>query len=353
MTIPKTENAIRPLKSIPMRPSFHPRLINDPFSDPGLFIPFLFEKRALMFDLGELQTLSSRDLLKVSHVFVTHSHMDHFIGFDTLLRVCLGREKELHLYGPPDFFSHMEGKLAGYTWNLLNEYENDFSLKVKEVHPGKILSRIYVSRDRFRPKERETEEPFSGILLKEPAFRVEAALLDHRVPCLGLSLVENFYVNIKKEGLKNLGLTVGPWINRFKNALYEKEDLDADFPVIWEEKGAVVREKRFVLGDLANEIALISPGQKITYVTDVIGSPENKDKIIELAKDADHLFIEAAFMDHDKDVAREKYHLTTREAGELAREACVKQFTAFHFSPRYIHRDEDIQEEVMEAYLKD
>ena len=105
-----------------MRPSFHPRLINDPFSDPGLFIPFLFEKRALMFDLGDLSSLSSKDLLKVSHVFVTHTHMDHFIGFDTLLRTLLGRDKTLHLFGPPDFFQHVEGKLAGYTWNLVSEF---------------------------------------------------------------------------------------------------------------------------------------------------------------------------------------------------------------------------------------
>ena len=62
---------------VKMRPSFTPRLINDPFSDPGLFVPFLFEKRALMFDLGDLHALSPRDLLKVTHVFVTHSHMDH------------------------------------------------------------------------------------------------------------------------------------------------------------------------------------------------------------------------------------------------------------------------------------
>ena len=190
-----------------MRPSFHPRLINDPFSDPGLFIPFLFEKRALMFDLGDLSSLSPKDLLKVSHVFVTHTHMDHFIGFDTLLRTLLGRDKTLHLFGPPDFFQHVEGKLAGYTWNLVSEYENDFVLKVNEVHQDRIYTKTYICQDRFQPKNAPSSRLFSGNLLEEPSFSVHGVLLDHRIPCLGLALTENFYVNIVKEGLKELGFS--------------------------------------------------------------------------------------------------------------------------------------------------
>ena len=335
-----------------MKPSFHPRLINGPFSDPGLFIPFLFERRALVFDLGELQPLSARDLLKISHAFVTHTHMDHCIGFDHLLRILLGREKELHVFGPPDFFSRVEGKLSSYTWNLVAEYENDFNLKVTEVHQGKTLTRVYSCRDLFSFQETVTYESSSGILLKEPAFYVEGMLLDHRVPCLGLSLVESFSVNIIKEGIKKLELSVGPWINRFKKALYEKDSPDGEFIVTWNERGAGIREKRFILGDLAAKIAQISPGQKITYITDVIASPENRDKIIKLAEGADQLFIEAAFLECDRETAREKYHLTAREAGEIARDAGVKSFTLFHFSPRYTHMAEEIQREAMEAFLR-
>jgi ribonuclease Z len=334
-----------------MRPSFHPRLINDPFSDPGLYIPFLFEKRALMFDLGNLTSLASKDLLKIEHVFVTHTHMDHFIGFDTLLRLFLGRDKVLHLYGPPGFFKNIEGRLSGYSWNLVREYDYNFILKVTEVHGQITIARTYACREGFAPQETVIQEPFSAQLLRTPAFYVEAALLDHRIPCLGLSLVENFYVNIIKEGLKRLGLEIGPWINEFKKALYDKVDLSAPFSVVWKEKGRPAREKVFILGELSKEIARTSPGQKIAYVTDVAGSPENRAIILKLAKGAEHLFIEAAFMDSDKDTARKKHHLTAREAGELAGEAGVKRFTLFHFSPRYTHREDELQKEAMDAFL--
>jgi len=335
-----------------MRPSFHPRLVNDPFSDPGLFIPFLFEKRALMFDLGELTVLSSKDLLKVSHVFVTHTHMDHFIGFDTLLRILLGRDKTLHLFGPPGFFRHVEGKLAGYAWNLVSEYENDFVLKVNEVHQDKIRTKEYICQDRFQPKKASSSRPFSGTLLEEPSFSVHGVLLDHRIPCLGFALNENFYVNIIKEGLRELGLPVGAWLNRFKAAIYQEESPHSDFVVSWEEKGKTTREERFVLGELAQRIARISPGQKIAYITDVVATPENFRKIIALAKEANPLFIEAAFLERDKDMALKKYHLTAREAGVIAGKAGVKSFKLFHFSPRYKHRADDLEREAKEAYEK-
>ncbi|MGD8471853.1 MAG: ribonuclease Z, partial [Desulfobacteraceae bacterium] len=105
-----------------MRPRFHPRLINGPFEDPGLYISFLFEKRAIIFDLGDTLPLAARDLLKISHAFITHTHVDHFIGFDRVLRIALGREKKLHLYGPRGFLKNTEGKLAAYSWNLVKNY---------------------------------------------------------------------------------------------------------------------------------------------------------------------------------------------------------------------------------------
>ena len=74
-----------------MKPQFQTELLNGPFEDPVLFVDFLFEKRALLFDIGNIRGLATRKILRVTDVFVTHTHMDHFNDFDWLLRICLGQ----------------------------------------------------------------------------------------------------------------------------------------------------------------------------------------------------------------------------------------------------------------------
>ena len=102
-----------------MRPNLHPFLVNGRFGDPALFIEMLHQRGAMLFDLGDLTPLSARDLLRVESVFVSHMHMDHFIGFDALLRVNVGREKLIRMFGPEGFCECVYHKLQGYAWDLL------------------------------------------------------------------------------------------------------------------------------------------------------------------------------------------------------------------------------------------
>ena len=331
-----------------MPPSLHPRLVNGPFEDPGLFVPFLFENRAVLFDLGDNSALSSRDILKISHVFVTHTHMDHFVGFDRLVRLLLGREKSLHLYGPEGFIKNVEGKLAGYSWNLVENYSNRFVLKITEVRPDRLLTAQYPCQNRFDAGEKSVINPFSGPLLEESALTVSSVILDHSLPCLGFSINERFHVNIIKGQVTALGLEIGPWLKRFKRALFDGQQPDSDFTVDYGRDSQ--KKKTFLLKDLARKIATITPGQKVTYITDAVGSRKNLDRIVDFAKGCDHLFIEAAFLDTHKEIAKAKYHLTARQAGTIAGLSDAKQFTIFHFSPRYMGQEHLLQDEAVNAY---
>jgi ribonuclease Z len=329
-----------------MRPRFHPRLINGPFEDPGLYIPFLFENRAIIFDLGDTLPLRARELLKISHAFITHTHVDHFIGFDRVLRISLGRDKNLHLYGPPGFFKNVEGKLAAYSWNLIKNYPYCLGLHLTEVHREYLLTREYLCQNEFIPARKAARKPFKDVIYEEPAFKISVAVLDHSIPCLGLAIKERFHVNINKDRLASLGLQTGPWLTEFKKALYEGRNSESEFEV----KSGNGEIQRFRLNELANQVALVTPGQKIVYIADVAYNPKNQDKIISLAKDADHLFIEAGFLEVHQNIAAEKHHLTARQAGTLAARAGAKQFTIFHFSPRYVGQENLLYQEANEAY---
>lgn len=334
-----------------MKPLFHVKLVNDPFYDPVLFIRFLHQSRAMLFDLGDISNLSTREILKITHILVSHTHMDHFVGFDTLLRIFLGRNKKLYLFGPEGFLKNIEGKLSGYTWNLVSEYVTDFNIIANELHTNHVVERVYACNKKFSPITKTTST-FDGTLLKEPAFCVKAIILDHRIPCLAFSIIENFHVNINKEKLKKLNLPVGPWLSRFKEEIYKNKDAEMDFTVTWEERGKIIREEKISFQNLIKDIAIITPGQKITYVTDVVGSKENIEKIIEFSIGSDILFIEAPFLDREKELAKKKFHLTAKQAGMIARMAQVKQLITFHFSPRYYENPDELKKEAMVEFRK-
>jgi len=105
-----------------MNPSFSSYLVNDCFGDPGVYVEVRWSKRALLFDVGQNDSLGSTRLLRATDIFVSHTHMDHFIGFDAVVRVALGRGKTLRVFGPPGVTENISGKLRGYTWNLVDGY---------------------------------------------------------------------------------------------------------------------------------------------------------------------------------------------------------------------------------------
>jgi ribonuclease Z len=326
------------------------RLVNEPFGEAALYLDLRFARRALLFDLGDLTPLAPRNLLRVSHAFVSHTHMDHFSGFDRLLGIRLGREPPVRLYGPPGFADRVEHKLGAYTWNLVPDNPTDFVISALELHAGRLaVAAEFHSRDAFRRRTVAAPDLPEGVLLDEDEFKVMAVTLDHGTPSLAFALEEKLQVNVWKDRLRGLGLPVGPWLREFKDAVRRGCPDNQVFTVSWK-AGGTSREVRIPLGDLKAEVLRVAPGAKLAYVVDAAYHEANASRIVALARGADVLFVEAVFLAADAAIAAERRHLTAAQAGALARAAGVKRVVPFHFSPRYRGREEQLREEVADAF---
>jgi ribonuclease Z len=320
-------------------------MVNDPFGDPALYVEVLWEHRALLFDLGDIRALRPAKALKVSHAFVSHTHIDHFIGFDALLRVMLNREKVLKVFGPPGFLANVQGKLAGYTWNLTADYP--FSVEAAEIHEDRVLTRSFHCQERFVPGEEESKA-FKEILEEDGRITVRASHLDHLVPSLAFALEERFHINIHKERVTQMGFSIGPWLQDLKAALWreEKDEFLLQVPCLEKED----RQVKEIPLERLRKLVTITPGQKIAYVADCQYNEKNIKRVLKLVAGADVFFCEAAFLDRDRERAKERAHLTARQAGELAREAKVKRLEIFHFSPKYEKEAKALYREAEEAF---
>jgi ribonuclease Z len=325
-----------------MRPILHPSLVNNRFGDPALYVETLFEKRAILFDLGDISALPVRKIHRLEHIFVSHTHIDHFIGFDHLLRILVGRSKTIKLYGPDGFIDHVHHKLRAYRWNLVDRFAADLIFVATEVNSSLATETV-----RFRLKNAFAVEavgtgPISeGLLYREPAFRISTAVLEHRTPCLAFAVEETAHVNIWKNRLAELGLPVGPWLRELKRAVIENRSDD--------DLVRIGSDRAMRLGELRCAVT-ITPGQKIGYVTDAADTAANRGAIIRLVAHADLLFIEAAFAAEDTALAAERAHLTTIAAGSIARQAGVRRVEPFHFSPRYAGEEARLLSEVQATF---
>jgi ribonuclease Z len=320
-----------------MKPSFHASAVNGPFQDPSIFIRIIRENRAMLFDAGDIGTLSPGSLLKITEVFISHTHIDHFIGFDMLLRAVLRREVPLKIFGPANIISCVEGKLKGYTWNLIRDYP--LEIEVFEVR-GPMLSHASFHAAHSFQRVDNPDREFNGTLIEDPLFTIKGLELSHQIPVMAYSLQEAFHINIDKAALGGLGLPVGAWLSTFKKAIRAGAP---DTTVI------DVSGRPYSMAELM-QVARITRGQKVSFVTDIAPVDENIEKAVRFVSGSDVLFCEAYFLERDRDRAYERHHLTAALAGRIAREANAGSLELIHFSPKYTHCMDEVYDEAMREF---
>ncbi len=325
-----------------MKSSLRPSLVNGPFQDPALFVALRWQGDALLFDLGRIDRLGPGNCLRLTHVFVSHTHMDHFMGFDYLLRLTLPRERELTFCGPPGLIANVSGKLAGYTWNLTESYT--LCLNVIERHDDRLVRARFRAASGFVCESMGEELAPPGELIAEPSFRVTTATLNHRIPCLAFRVGEPRHLNVRTDALERMGVRPGPWLSRLKAALRAGRE---DEPIAIPEIATPPR----TAGELKRELIVEQSGQQIAYVVDTLFDAANASRIVDLARDVHVLYAEARFLHADRAEAESRYHLTARQAGFLARAAGVRRLEVFHFSPRYQGMAQEFYTEARAEYL--
>jgi ribonuclease Z len=148
-------------------------------------------------------------------------------------------------------------------------------------------------------------------------------------------------VNVWRTRLEARGLPTGPWLAALKAAVLAGAP---DATPIPQPDGAPPQS----LGTLRDMVE-VTPGERLAYLTDLADTPANRAAAITLARDADILFIEAPFAAADAAHALDRRHLTTRAAGEIARDAGARRIEPFHFSPRYEDAEARLLAEVFAA----
>lgn len=327
-----------------MRSVFFPQLVNGPFGDPALYVRIAHRGEAVLFDCGELLTLSQREYLKLRAVFLSHHHIDHVAGFLTLLRALLYSERPLLVFGPPGTTERIGHHLAAITWNLTAGYP--FVLDVREWgEPAGRRVRFLADRGFVGEKPESFFCP-GGQLHATPAWRVRAVPLTHGdITSLGFLLEEPLHVAIHGDALAREGFRPGPWLTHLKDLVRKGEEKKRmEVPLV---AGGI---RKWTVRELARRITHTEPGMKVAYVTDVGPDAENARRIVALARDAHCLAIEATFADADRHLAVERHHLTARMAGDLGRRAGVGRLTVFHHSPRYQGTPELLRREAEAAF---
>ncbi len=307
-----------------MKPTFHVEIVNKPFGDPVLLIRPIYSKGSMLFDIGNIDVLEPGKMNDVTDIFVTHMHIDHFIGFDTALRTLLKRETPLSVYGPQGIIDCVEGKLKGYTWNLIKDYP--LRLEVYEIGQEVINHASFYAKEEFKKRPGKSM-PFHNPIKSNSLYNVKAIVLSHQIPVLAYSIEEDFHININKAMLQIKGLPVGPWLSELKNAI--RTGAPQEYEIVIND--SIPPVKLLELMDLV----ILSKGQKICYVMDISPTEENISKLLPFINDADHLYCEAFFSEAEIERALQRNHLTAAMAGRIAKKAGVKNLTVMHFSQKY------------------
>lgn len=251
----------------------------------------VLEMRGHLFliDCGEGSQMALRNanvkFSRIKHIFISHLHGDHFFGLPGLISTfqLLGRETELHIYGP-----------KGIKEAIL------LLLKL-----GGAWSSFYIH---FH----ELESDVSEILLDDEKVQVRTIPLKHRVYTNGFLFQEKQTERrLNIDAIQNYGVQICDYQN-IKNG----KDIEL-------ENGEII----------PNEILSFNPisPQSYAYCSDTLYF----ESLAEEIRGARVVYHESTFLKQHNDLAVKTMHSTAFQAGLTAKNANAETLILGHYSSRY------------------
>lgn len=275
----------------------------------------------LLFDCGEgvLAALDFSEVLQIDQLFFSHLHMDHVAGFDSFFRATFDRTaRPNRVLGPEHTARILHHRFRGYLWNLIDGEPG--SWLVSDLFPDRIATTRFELGEAFEVAHPEPDVPFAGVVLDDPAFRVEALLMDHGTPSVAYVVREGPRLNIDAARLPALGLRPGAWLKQLKEQ--ESGPIEVD---------GVTRSAE----DLRRALLVQTPGEAVAYLTDFLMDEAAMARLAPAVAGCKVVVCESQYRAADEELARRNHHMTCVQAAELARRAGVGELVLFHLSGRY------------------
>lgn len=299
-------------------------MVNPLEEDPYVYIEKSEIKESYLFDCGIRVRGNYRKIKRLWGICISHAHIDHFVGFDHMIRSLLSDDKEIHIFGPRGIIDKIQGKLTAYDWD--RAYDQNLILYVTELRESVSFRQTFVCKNQFKSAQLESF-PTPQYIRKTDADEVRFAFADHGgSPCLAFALRINDRWKVNKDKLQALHLDDGPWVGKLLASKKNNTALESSI---------IINDVTYSSEFLTHELLYSSPGSKIAYVTDTRVDSSVRSGILQLVERADILVCEGTFLTQDIDCARQFHHLTAIEAAEFALEAQVQRLILNHPSRRY------------------
>ncbi len=254
--------------------------------------------KLFLWDCGEG---TQREMMKrrvgyggVDAVFISHLHLDHFIGVFGLIetiRMTTGREG-LPVYAPARFGDILAALSPSHMWK-------PGFVDVREMGPGTL----------YRGKDYEIQ-----------GFRVKHGGRDS----FGLAFIEDGKVKFNEKKAKAAGLKGRMFTDIQKKGWLEVGGKKVELP----------------------SISKVRKGRKVVYSGDTVPC----EAVAEMAKGADLLIHDGTFGERVEDEALARGHTSVTDAAKIAKRAGVETLVLTHISTRHSDEEKELLAEARKAF---